>query len=554
MMKDSKLMDLKKKRKGSLWKQIFKNEIRIKTYRFRKNRGLNLVGIYVLALYWALYIGPNLFDIIVSEFATELAAEYKSIFILFIEYFLTIIFLLVLIYPLYSLYRKTEIEQKEILLSSPAMPGDIFLGEFLGKLFFYFLGILAIGPIITSILMQIRTLNFINYFVIYSSVFVLLAFGLLIGTIIAHLIEYRMAKSQNAREKGNILLFLVSILIIILFYVIRLGFAYIFAHPSLKIWLIYYPSFWYSNIIVYMIDPALTNSHILFIVMNICLGILIPLVVFFLSYKFANHFYALRSNAKEVTIVRSEEQGFYKLIRKLTTYKWKGLVIIQFKQFLRKKENIIKIFYSAVLISISGVLIIVYSNNPTLIRFYISNLKLLIMMIIAWLGGMIFGVLMSINIFIDSKSLLFQYKSSPRGVKALIYSYLYEMLYLTIFLDIVLTIFFTFLFQLNFLLSIIFFILFLANSEIIHLQAVGLQSFKPLFKEQSKNAYLISYSIIGLQIFSFVISFYTIVPNIPNSIVYSQAFLYLLLSHLVLTLGISFLIFYFGMRKLNKSE
>lgn len=538
----------------SLWKKIFKNEIRIKTYRFRKNRRLYLIVIYALMLYWASYLGPNVFDIIVSEFVRELATEYKFIFIVFIEYFLTIIFLLVLIYPLYNLYRKTEIEQKEILLSSPANPGDIFLGEFLGKLFFYFLGLLGIGPFITSILMQIRTLNFIHYFVIYSSLFVLLAFGLLIGTIIANLIEYKMTKSQNAQDKGKTSLFIVSILIIILFYVIRLGFTYIFTHPSLKVWLIYYPSFWYSNIILYIIDPSLINSNILFVVTNFCLGIFIPLILFYFSYKIANHFYAFRGHAKNVTIVHSKEQGFYKLIRKVTTHKWKGLVTTQFKQFLRKKENFIKIIYSTALISVSGVIILVFYNDPTLVKFDIPNFKLLIMMIIAWLGGMVFGVLMSVNIFIDSKSLLFQYKSSPRGVKALVYSYLYKMLYLTIFLDIFLTIFFTFLFQINFLLSIIFFILFLVNSEIIHLQAVGVQSFKPLFKEQGKDAYLISYTIIGLQVISFVISFYILVPNIPNSIDKSQAFLILLLIHLVLTLSFSILILYFGIRKLNKIE
>jgi len=538
----------------SLWKPIFKNEIRIKTYRFRKNRRLYLVVIFALILYWALYLGPNVFNIIVAEFARELATEYKFIFVVFIEYFLTMLFLLVLIYPLYNLYRKAEIEHKEILLSSPAKPGDIFLGEFLGKLCFYFLGILGIGPMITSILMHIRILNFIHYFVIYLCVFVLLAFGLLIGTIIANLIEHRMAKSQNAQDKGKTSLFIASILIIILFYVIRLGFTYIFTHPSLKVWLIFYPSYWYSNIILYIIDPSLINSHILFVVTNFCLGIFIPLALFYFSYKIANHFYSLRGDAKNVTIVRSKEQGFYKLIRKVTTHKWKGLVTTQFKQFLRKKENIIKIIYSAALISVSGVVILVYYNDPTLVEFDISNFKLLIMMIIAWLGGMVFGVLMSINIFIDSKSLLFQYKSSPRGVKALVYSYLYKMLYLTIFLDTVLTIFFTFLFQINFLLSIIFFILFLVNSEIIHLQAVGVQSFKPLFKEQGKDAYLISYTIIGLQIFSFVISFYTLIPNIPNSIDKSQALLYLLIFHLVLTLSFSFLILYFGIRKLNKIE
>ena len=103
----------------SLWKTIVKHEIRLKTYRYRNNRKLFLIGIYAFFIYWGFYLGPNLFDIIISNIAQDIPSEYVYISVKFIEYFCTSFFLIILIYPLYNLYRKAEIGHSEILLSSP---------------------------------------------------------------------------------------------------------------------------------------------------------------------------------------------------------------------------------------------------------------------------------------------------------------------------------------------------------------------------------------------------------------------------------------------------
>ena len=79
---------------------------------------------------------------------------------------LSTFFLIILIYPLYSLYRKSEIGHSEVILASPINPRDIFLGEYLGKLLFYILFILGFGPVIISLMQQIRNLNILQYFVI----------------------------------------------------------------------------------------------------------------------------------------------------------------------------------------------------------------------------------------------------------------------------------------------------------------------------------------------------------------------------------------------------
>ncbi|MFX1502761.1 MAG: hypothetical protein ACFFDH_17500 [Promethearchaeota archaeon] len=536
------------------WLVIVKNEIRIKTNRFRKNRKLFLIITFGLFIYWAFYLGPNILVILFSNTAKELSQDYDYIAAHFIQYFLTTFFLIVLIYPLYNLYRKSEIGHSEVLLASPVNPKDIFLGEYAGKLIFYFLFILGFGPMIISLMQFIRRLNIFQYLLIYISLFLLLAFSLLIGTIIANYFENRMIQSEKAKDLGKTFLFFLSMIIIALFYILRFVFDFIKKDPRLEILLIYYPSFWYSNIILYVIDPSLVFSNALFILINILFGIFIPFIIFYFSYKNANLFYTLEGKGEKEALVNKSELKFYIFIRKITPPHWKGLVITHFKHFFRKKENLFKIIYTWALISVMGLIIMFSFKDPSITKYNIINSKLLMITIISWMGGLVFGILMGIHVFMDSKQFLFYIKSTPRGIKAFIYSYVYEILTLLFILDLILTVFFTLVFQLEILLALILFLLFLLYCMGIEIQAIGIQCYSPLFDEQGKDAYKISYFIIFLQIIAFIIALYIIIPFAPNRWNNSIGLLYILLIDLALSSGFAIIIFFIGLRKLNKIE
>ena len=111
----------------SLWKVIAKNVIRLKTSRFRKNRKLLVIVIFSILLFWGIYLGPALFDAILPEMLKSFIEDYGSFIIPLIEYIFTSLFLMYVMYPLFILFRKPEIGNKEIILSSPVTPGDIFL-------------------------------------------------------------------------------------------------------------------------------------------------------------------------------------------------------------------------------------------------------------------------------------------------------------------------------------------------------------------------------------------------------------------------------------------
>jgi hypothetical protein len=549
----------------SLWKVIAKNELRLKTNRVRKNRKLFFIVVFTLFLFWALFLGPVLFDAIIPEIVKEFSEMIIPIFSTLLEYTLMIMFVLYMMYPIFMLYRKAEIGYKDIILASPIQTGDIFIGEFLGQLPFYFLFILGLGPFVNSLLLQLNpNLTIFHHIIFYVVIFTLLVFGLLIGTIIANWLEHKMIMKNKSRTFNYSMLLLVSFLLIGVFYFFHFLFDFIEVHPEFKSWLIIYPSFWYSNILLYIVDPTLIGSYFLNIWASGILAISIPLLTLYLSYKNANIFYNIEDQIEGSLISVKQESKFYNFIGKITPRRYKTLVIVQFKDFFRKRENIPKITYIVAFTAILGLFIYVSLGDPLLEigRFWVLSpfilqifyFRYLLMMVLAWIGGILFGVFIGIYVLISSKEVIFLYKKSLRGIKTLLHSFLLQMFYLIVFLDIILTVFFSILFLLDFLVAITFFFFYLMNSFLMLVQAIGIQCIRPLFDEKGKNVYFNIYLILIIQILSLFISFFLVLPNIPSYIDHSQGLLYILLVNLGLSYGFAFLLLGLGLRKLNKIE
>ena len=537
-----------------LWKTIFKNEILLKTSSFRRHRKSFFLILYSIGLFWGLYLGPNFFDIILPNLFKTYSGLYKPLVILIIEQIFAIIFLSYMIYPLYNLYRKKEIGYKDILLSSPAKPGDIFLGEFLAMLPFYSLGILFIGPIITSMIMQITVISIFHILIIYLSILGLSFLGLLIGTMLANWLEYLMLKNEKLRELDKFLLLIISLIVILVFYFFQFTLENISRYSELRVWFQIYPSFWYSNIVIFIIDPSLQDTFILNLWISSLLAVLIPVLFLILAYKMANKHYVVDYKYTKASY-QIEEKRYYNFIRKLTLSKWEILVITQFKEFFRKKENVVKIFYVIGLTCVIGLILLISSKDLSMEFgtefFYKRQMNILLL---SWIGSIIFGILMGMNIFMSSKEILFLYKRTPRGVKSLIISYLYQMFILILFLDIILTIIFTFIFILEISTIILFFTMFLMNCLIFLLQAAGIQCCNPLFEERGKDIFFNIYLLILLQIISLIITLFIIIPNLPYTIDKSLGLIYILLINSAISFGIGFVVFFIGIIRLEKIE
>ncbi|MFW9826851.1 MAG: hypothetical protein ACFFEY_04435 [Candidatus Thorarchaeota archaeon] len=530
----------------ALWKTIAKNELKLRTNKFRNHRVLFFIALYSFLIIWAFILSPILFDLFMPTLI-EAVPQINLAVALIIEYVLMAFFLSVFIYPLNSIYRKIEIGYKEIILASPATAGDIFLGEFIGKLPIYLAGILLFTPVITGMLNPIINLNLIQYVVIYLCIFGLILVATLLGSIVAAWLEHKIAKSDRAKDLGKILLFLLSIAMVAIIYTLQFLFEFLMNNPQLRNWVMFYPSLWFSNIILYFIDPSLISGYILNIWSSLALIIIIPLIIFIIAYNKAENFFTVEGGIEKISSVIERENKFYALTRRLTGNKWEGLLITQLKEFLRKRESIMKFVYLTGLVGVLGVIF------STLGLDNLVGQSILITMIIV-IGGVMYGLLFGSYIFVGSKDLIWVYKRSPRNVNSLIYSYLLAMLIFNIIMALGLTIFFALILRFNAFDIIFFFCFYLINSQVVISQAVGIQCLSPAFEEKgssmtSNNLFFVVLQMVPIQ---FVLLFVIVSFPVPTSLILAR-FHYLMPLLLISTASAIPLLF-LGIRKLKRIQ
>ncbi|MEJ2252584.1 MAG: hypothetical protein P8Y97_23350 [Candidatus Lokiarchaeota archaeon] len=469
-----------------LWKTIAKNEIKRRTSKVRKHRLTFFAIIYAGIMIWAFVLAPLLFD---SFMPTLTESETIKPFIvpaiaLIIEYIFMILFLIIMLYPMNYVFRQTEIGHKEMILAAPITPGDIFFGEFIGRLPFTFIYVFAVAPAITGLINPLVNLTFFQSLIIYIVVFGMCVFALLLGSIISSFMEHKIANSEKTKDIGKALLMIISIGMVALIYSLEFFFNYLMQHPEIRNWLAFYPAQWFSNIIVFILEPSLLNSYILNIWASLILVIFVPLLVFYLSYKKADAFYSLEGGVDKSSTVIESESNFYGFFRKILGHKWEGLVIVQLKDFFRKKENITKIGYVSALMVFFGVVYpFVMPGGGS--SSFISSLVLLIMRI--YMGGLMLSIIFGGFIFVGSKDLLWVYKKSPKGVNGLVFSYLIMLSILIFVLDLGLTILLIFFFKFSITEIIISFVAFFVSAFFALLITVGIQCFRPAFEEKGKT-------------------------------------------------------------------
>ena len=469
-----------------LWRVIAKNELKRRTSKFRKNRLVFFGILYAILLIWAFILAPMLFDSFMPTLAgmEELQPFIVPAIALIIEYLLMIFFLMIMFYPLNFIYRQTEIGHKEMILAAPLTAGDIFFGEFIGKLPFMLIYVLIIAPAIVGLINPLVDLVFYQSLTIYITVFAMSVFALLLGSIISSAIEHKISKSEKAKDLGKALLMLFSIGMVAMIYALEFFFQYLMEHPEHKNFLIFYPAHWFSNIIVYILEPSLLDPYLLNIWTSLSLAIFVPLLIFFLSYKKAGSFYTLEGGAEKSSTIIENEAKFYGVFRKILGRKWEGLIIVQFKEFFRKKENISKLIYVFALVAFFGIVYPIVAPGGTNGSF-MGTLVTMLMKI--YMGGLLISIIFGGYIFVGSKDLLWVYKKSPKGVNGLVYSYVFMLAILLILMDVGLFILYIIFLEISITEIIVTSIAFLISALFALGTTIGVQCHRPAFEEKGKH-------------------------------------------------------------------
>jgi len=532
-------------KKKNLWRVIAKNEIRVRTSSFRNHRKAVFIIIYALLFSWALIIAPLIFDMFMPTLAVNYSAIFKPVVAILIETLMMTFFLILVMYPLNNIYREMEVGFKESILATPVKSKDIFLGEFLGKSPIYSMMILILAPIIVSMVNPIIDLTIVQYIVIYGCVFGMVYFANLVGSIIASWFEHKISKSEKARDLGKALIMIFAIVLVIMMYAVLFFLNELMSNPELKNWLAFYPSLWFSNIILYSIDPVLLNSFVLNIWANLLLVIIVPIFVLYMSYQKAGSFYSLEGGIEKSSIAVIEHENiFYKSIRKIIGRKWAGLTVMQLKRFLRKKANFAKIAY---VIGLLGFFTWFIGANTDEIFGNTFGMTILIA-----IGGGVGSMMLGHLGFVDSKDLIWVYKRSPRGIKGLVYSYLIAMFILNLIISAAISIIFNIFAHLDLINTIIFFVEFAIFSQITMFQAMGIECISPAYGEKDSN--MKSNNIISMLLLQpllfipiMLLIFIDIEPLLLKTIIiHGIIFLYNIVTSIPLLI--------YGMKKLNNLE
>jgi hypothetical protein len=536
-----------------LWKVIAKNELIRRTSKFRRHRLLFFLILYGALLIWGFILAPLLFDSFMPTLAENEAIKPYIVpgVALIIEYVLMIFFIIIILYPLNFIFRQTEIGHKEMILATPVTAGDIFFGEFAGKLPFILIYVLGLTPAIVGLINPLINLTFVQTLVIYIDVFGMCLFALLLGSILSSWIEHKISDSEKYRDLAKVLLMILSIGMVALIYSLQFFFKYLLEHPNLKNWLSFYPAFWFSNIIIYILEPSLLDSYILNIWMNIGLIIIIPSSILYLSYKKASAFYSLEGGTEKGGTIIKKESKLYGFFKMFIGKKWEGLVIIQFKEFFRKKENISKLAYAIGITVFFGViypLLYPEGNDGQLIPTAIETL------IRIFMGGFILSIIFGGYIFVGSKDLLWVYKKSPRHVKGLVYSYLFSLVILIILIDIGLTIAFSIILKFDFVEILFSFFAFLFSAIFAIAIAIGVQCFHPAFEEKGKHMGGNIFATIAIQMGQFIGFIFLIAELFPLFPASNWTIYEFLAIFLGIQIIIAIPIFMFGLENLKRIE
>jgi hypothetical protein len=477
--------------------------------------------------------------------ALQFSEIYKPVIAIVIESFIMSFFLVLVMYPLNNVYRESEIGFKESMLATPVKPNDIFLGEFLGKAPIYTVFVLILAPIVVGLINPIIDLTILQYIIIYSCIFGVVYFANLVGSIIASWLEHKISKNEKARELGKLLIWVFTIVLVAIMYGVIFFLNELMANPVLKNWLAFYPSLWFSNIILFSIDPILLNSFILNIWINLVLAISVPILTLYISYKKAELFYTLEGKQEKISVTIIEKDNyFYRVIRRLAGNKWGSLTVMQLKRLFRKKSNFARIAYIFGLIGFMTWFMGGMADDA-------MGYLLFSTMLIA-IGGGISSIMLGHLAFVDSKDIIWVYKRSPRGLKGLVYSYMLAMLVINIFLAIFETILFSILANLSLINSVIFFMEFLLFSEIAIGQAMGLQCISPAYGEKDSNMKgntMMSMLLLQPMLF---LPFGLLIFLRPDSVEMMRLIMQLpVFAYIVVS---SSLLLHIGMKKLNKIE
>ena len=393
------------------WLLIARNEYLIQTSRIRRIRPyFPYLAIGFLAVY-VVFIAPAFVGLFIDDFQAFILSKVAVALVQIILFMFFINFMMI---PIIYTLQETQTGKLETFLAAPIKPGDVLLGEFLGKVPFSAIFITVISGFFTAALNPLG-LDIVQIAIIVLVFVVTLLSAQWIGTVIAALLRTRLGKTAHGRDIGRALALVISLPLVGLVYAIQFGgLLQALADPKMsgmvKNILGLLPSSWGAEVIVSFAQNPSDISAVGLETLPRFGG----LVAFFvatlwLGGKAANHAYSLEPTTFTASRVRPDG-AFYKTVKSLGGGGSFGTILVSiFKDYSRRLENLTHITFIMCLLVLQNILLAPKASA--------SPDEPPVALIMAQLMLPIIAVMVAGEVTVRGKDNLFLYRKAPSGVR-----------------------------------------------------------------------------------------------------------------------------------------
>jgi hypothetical protein len=517
-------------------------------------RGIRPYFPYLVIGFLAVYVtfvAPAIVALFVNDFLAFIITQAA---IPMVQIILFMFFFYLILFPISDTLREMQTNQLEIFLKAPIKPGDVLLGEFLGKMPFYAIVIVVITGTFTALMKPLGFDWAQNAIVIITFVITLLS-AIWIGTVIAALLRTRLGKTVRGKDVGRALSIVIVLpLIAVTYAILGGGLVQALVDPAtggmVRTILGLLPSSWGAEIFAGFV----TNPGNIGAVGLETLTRFVGLVVFsaaalWLGTRAANRAYSLELTTFIAPKARKDGL-FYKTVRLLGGGGSSGnLLVSVFKDYGRRLENLSWIVYAVVLIALLRIFISDPYSKPEDPLINLSEMG------IPFLTAFVVG---SVS---RGKETIFLYKKTPSGIGKFVKARLLQGLLVAIPIAAVLIVVSTASVpQMTLTSALTMTILGLLRTVAVVVLVLGLALTIPIFSEGSReralgpviNLMIVLFAtiILSIELPRSGLSFGNVLPNLDRltSVFYDH----LLLTAIFLLAGGSLL--YIGTRRLSRIE
>lgn len=410
------------------WLAIAKAEYLVLSASMRPHRRAYLGILTSLAFIWAIIGAPILIGGLISAII-PMATLQPLLQVIFPGLMRTValfLWIVLLLFPLSHALQEIKVGQWEIFLSNNVRTRSILAGTFFGKIPLFGLIVIFLAPLLIAPLVLAFEVNLIGQILIYG-VITLMSLGTIwFSNFITSVIQARLGESSRGNDIAKALAMVVAIVVIIPMYGLMFFLPTMSEMMGMNAFLVL-PSTWFADTMSWFAvafnDVGLTGSQIIgfgsilqldMLTSTVLMGGFV-LATIGLALGMTDRIFTIEAGVRtEVVTTVGKENFILRGVRRLNSGPFGSLMVTNFKDFMRKAQNLSKIFYGVVLAIIMPVIILSMDIGD----YQLSDMFLTIIAMMALVGAMPFAGAG----FLESKDQLWIIQGAPSGASKFVKS------------------------------------------------------------------------------------------------------------------------------------